>query len=90
MTVANLGVLDRHRRLHGPELRRLGVRLRPYFAYEYCLLGDDSLRAGHLRSARHWYLRAISEYPSPRPLYHRLRSLVVSAGRALARRRASS
>lgn len=80
MTLANLEVLGRHRRHHGPELRRLGVRLRPYFCAEYCLLGDYSERAGDARAARRWYLRALREWPSARPVYYWLRSWLPGAG----------
>lgn len=75
MTLANLQVLDRHRRRHGTELRGLGVRLGRYFAQEYCLLGEARERAGDPAGARRWYRRALGEHPSPRPLYYWLRSL---------------
>ncbi len=74
MTLANLQVLDRHRRRHRAELRRLGVRLGHYFAMEYCLLGDYRERAGDPPGARRWYRRALREYPSARACYYWLRS----------------
>jgi glycosyltransferase involved in cell wall biosynthesis len=75
MSLANLAVLDEHWRPRRRALRRRGLRLRGYFAYEYLLLGDLRARAGDARGARRWYLRALRTAPSPRALYHWLGAL---------------
>ena len=70
MALANLAVLDEHWRPRRRALRRRGLRMRDYFAYEYLLLGDLRARAGDARGARRWYLRALRTAPSPRAFYH--------------------
>lgn len=75
MTLANLAVLSRHWHADRGELRRRGIRFRPYVAREYCLLGDLHEQAGRPTEARRWYLRALLTAPSPRPLYYWLRSV---------------
>ncbi|WP_295887921.1 glycosyltransferase family 2 protein [uncultured Thiohalocapsa sp.] len=77
MALANLEVLGGHWRRRRPELRRRGLRMHGYFAYEYLLLGDLRARAGDLRGARRWYLRALRTAPSLRALYHWLRALAL-------------
>jgi glycosyltransferase involved in cell wall biosynthesis len=75
MALANLDVLSWHWSRHKRELLSKAVRFRPYAAYEYCLLGDHCRRRGRIDQARRWYLRALITWPSPRALYHWLRSL---------------
>jgi hypothetical protein len=79
MALANLEVLGEHWQRRRGELRRRGLRMRRYFAYEYCLLGDLRERLGDARGARHWYLRALRTAPAPRPLYYWLRTLLPAA-----------
>jgi glycosyltransferase involved in cell wall biosynthesis len=74
MALANLDVLGEHWRRRRRELRRRGLRMHGYFAYEYCLLGDLRERAGDMPGARRWYLRALRTAPSLRPLYYWLRT----------------
>jgi glycosyltransferase involved in cell wall biosynthesis len=74
MALANLDVLGEHWRRRRRELRRRGLRMRSYFAYEYCLLGDLRERAGDLPGARRWYLRALRTAPGLRPFYYWLRA----------------
>ncbi len=75
MALANLEVVGEHWQRRRRELRRRGLRMRDYFAYEYCLLGDLRQQAGDLTGARRWYLRALRTRPSLRPLYYWLRAL---------------
>jgi hypothetical protein len=75
MTLANLAVLGEHWRRRRRELRRRGLRMRGYFAYEYCLLGDLRERAGDRAGARHWYLRALRTAPSLRAIFYWARAL---------------
>jgi hypothetical protein len=75
MALANLEVLGQHWRGRRRELRRRGLSMNGYFAYEYCLLGDLRERVGDVAGARRWYLRALLTSPSPRPLYYWLRTL---------------
>jgi glycosyltransferase involved in cell wall biosynthesis len=81
MALANLDVLQSHWRAGRRGLRRRGLRMRPYLAYEYCLLGDMRERAGDRRAARRWYLRALLTRPSVRPIYYWLRAALPSMER---------
>jgi hypothetical protein len=74
MALAALDIRREHWRRRRRELRRRGLRMRGYFAYEYCLLGDLCERAGDLSGARRWYLRALNTAPGFRPLYYWLRT----------------
>jgi glycosyltransferase involved in cell wall biosynthesis len=76
MALANLDVLGRHWHARRRELRRRGLRMRGYFAYEYCLLGDLREQAGDAPGARRWYRRALGTAPSVRALYYWLRSFL--------------
>lgn len=79
MTLAHVQVLDEQRRLHGDLIESHGIRLQPRFCLEYCLLGYRSEREGRMTDARRWYLKGLRAYPSLRPAYYYMRSLV--AGR---------
>jgi glycosyltransferase involved in cell wall biosynthesis len=75
MTLAHIDVLSYQRREHGDLLRARGIRLRPRFSMEYCLLGYRSECQGELGQARRWYLKGFTTYPSLRPAYYLLRTL---------------
>jgi glycosyltransferase involved in cell wall biosynthesis len=85
MALANLDVLGTHWRQRRRALRRRGLSMQGYFAYEYCLLGDLREQAGDAAGARAWYLRALRTQPAPRPLYYWLRVLLFGAARPPAR-----
>jgi len=74
MALANLDVLGRHWQDRRRELRRRGLRMGPYFAYEHCLLGELREQAGDAAGARRWYARSLRTAPSARAAWHWLRS----------------
>ena len=74
MTLAHIEVLKAQQRLHEDLIERHGIRIRPRFCLEYCLLGDRSEREGRMGDARSWYLKGLRAYPSLRPAYYLLRS----------------
>ena len=74
MTLAHIEVLKAQQRLHEDLIERHGIRIRPRFCLEYCLLGDRCEREGRMGDARSWYLKGLRAYPSLRPAYYLLRS----------------
>lgn len=74
MTLAHIKVLKAQQRLHGDLIESHGIRIRPRFCLEYCLLGDRCEREGRMGDARSWYLKGLRAYPSLRPAYYLLRS----------------
>lgn len=82
MSLAYLGVLEKHRHRFGARIRAQGASVARRIAREYQELGHLYARRGMHADASRAYLRALFRWPSARPLYYLGTALAARAGRA--------
>jgi glycosyltransferase involved in cell wall biosynthesis len=70
IALAYIEVLKTQAQQFPDELRRRGLRIAPWVAFEYCLAGDTRERRGDRPGARRAYLAALRAHPSLRPAYY--------------------